>query len=328
MVANLAVGKSWANVATLIVGGLASWGLVVSSAADMAVLVATKVDQTTFVVDAASIVSGVAAGGFLLKPIRNELAAFLPIDPDNPVHVLALILATILFGTQAASIVFTDVLGFIAAQSPETLLGAFLNEVPLLVLAAAGVGLFVRRDVRASGERLGFVRPAWWHIVLALAAGGIFLAVLTGFDVANHALLPALARRVDAVNEHAFSQLVNSGWIGVATIALLPGICEDALFRGALQPRLGLVPTALLFTSIHGQYGFSLDLAGVFVVGLCLGLIRKYTNTTTSMTAHVTSNLLASISLAGTLLYAAVGLEAALVGVAALAIWRNRVARP
>jgi membrane protease YdiL (CAAX protease family) len=321
--ANAAVGKSWATLAAWLTAGLASWGVAASSAIDLASTIATShIDQTTFVIDAGAIVSGVAAGGFLFRPIRRDVAAVLPIEVDNPVHTLALVLAVVLFGTQAASIVFTDALAFLATQSPETIPDVLLDEIPFLIVAAAGVGLVARRGMRASVLRLGFVRPAWWHLVLALAAAGAFTAVILGSEAANHALLPGLADRVDAINDHLFSRLVDTGWAGLVVISVLPGVCEDALFRGALQPRLGVLPTALLFTSIHAQYGLSVVLAGVFVLAVGLGLIRKYTNTTTSMSAHVAYNLLQGVTLAGTLLYAAIAVEAVLVGVAAYAVWR------
>jgi uncharacterized protein len=285
------------------------------------------VTQTKFVIDAGSVVSGVAAGGFLLKPIRQDVAAVLPIDPDNPVHTLALVLATIVFGTQMASLLFTDILAFYLSQPPQTLLDTFLDELPLLLLALAGVGLFVRRRWAESASRLGLVRPAWWHLVLALAAAGVFLATLQGFDAANHYFLPSIAVRVDATDQHIFGQLATANYLGIAVLGLLPGICEDLLFRGALQPRLGLVATALLFTSIHTQYGLSLDLAGVFVIAICLGLIRKYANTTTSVATHVVYNVLGGIApmiglaAPGRVLYLAVAVEAVLLAVAGYGIW-------
>lgn len=323
--ANLAVGKTWANAATWITGGVAAWGIAASSAIDMATLLAAgNVTQEKFAIDAGSIVSGVAAAGFLFKPIRKDIAAYIPIDPDNPVHALALVLAVILFGTQVTALLLTDVLAIYASQPPQTLAGTFLDELPLLLLALAGVGLFVRRHAREAASRLGLVRPAWWHVVLAFAAAGVFLAALQGFDAANHALLPGLAARVDATDQHLFGELAGTNWIGIAVLGLLPGICEDLLFRGALQPRLGLLPTALLFTSIHSQYGLSIDLAGIFVIAVCLGLIRKYTNTTTSMSAHIAYNLLAGINLVGAALYAAAGVEVVLLAGVSYAIWRVR----
>jgi len=320
----VAVGKSWANLATWIVGGLAAWGVVLGGGIDLAdMLASSKLDQARFAIDAGSIVSGVAAAGFLIRPIRRDVAGFLRIDIDNPVHILALVLGVILFGTQASSLVLTDVLGALGKQQPQTLADVFYDELPLLIVAVTGVGIFIRRPFAATAERLGIVRPAWWQVVLGLAAAGIFLAVLIGFDAANHYLLPDTARRVDSVNSHLFGELATTGWLGVAALALLPGICEELLFRGALQPRMGLLVTALLFTSIHSQYGISLDLAGIFVIALSLGLIRKWTNTTTSMIAHVSYNLLAGVALGGTALYASFGLDAVLVVVAGLGIWQH-----
>ena len=56
--------------------------------------------------------------------------------------------------------------------------------------------------------------------------------------------------------------------------------------RGALQPRLGLLPSNLFFTALHGfQYSWD-ALLSVFVVGMLLGGIRARTNTTTSAIVH------------------------------------------
>ena len=286
-------------------------------------LASGKLDQARFAIDAGSIVTGVAAAGFLFRPIRKDAAAFLRIDVDNPVHTLALVLAVILFGTQVSSLLLTDVLSSLGQQQPQTLADLFIDELPLLIVAVAGVGIFIRRPLAETAGRLGVVRPQWWQLVVGLAAAGVFFGIVIGLDTANHFLLPDTARRVDAVNSHLFGQLATTGWSGVIVLAFLPGICEELLFRGALQPRLGLVTAAVLFTSIHSQYGLSLDLVAIFLIAICLGLLRKWTNTTTSMTAHITYNLLAGISVAGTWLYVGAGAEAVLVAAAALLIWRE-----
>jgi membrane protease YdiL (CAAX protease family) len=91
-----------------------------------------------------------------------------------------------------------------------------------------------------------------------------------------------------------------------------------------LQPRIGLVATALLFTSIHTEYGLSFDALAVFVIAIGLGLIRKYANTTSSCLCHASYNLLAGIGIGGTYLYVAVVIEVVLVAVAAYGIWSRR----
>jgi membrane protease YdiL (CAAX protease family) len=144
----------------------------------------------------------------------------------------------------------------------------------------------------------------------------------SGSDALNHAWSPDIARKVDATTQHLFGQLNNP--LGIAAVALIPGICEEILFRGALQPRIGLVATALLFTAIHTQYGLSMDTLAIFLIALGLGLIRKYTNTTASCTCHVSYNLLAGIGIAGAAVGPAIAIEAVLVAATAYGIWSSR----
>jgi membrane protease YdiL (CAAX protease family) len=84
------------------------------------------------------------------------------------------------------------------------------------------------------------------------------------------------------------------------------------------------VATALLFTSIHTQYGLSLDALSVFAIAIVLGLVRKYTNTSTSSLCHVTYNLVTGIGLAGAAIGFAAGVEVALIGLATYGIWSSR----
>jgi membrane protease YdiL (CAAX protease family) len=137
---------------------------------------------------------------------------------------------------------------------------------------------------------------------------------------------PTVAHRVDATTQHLFGGLTDTP--GLIALALIPGICEETLFRGALQPRLGIIVTALLFTSIHAEYGLSLDVPTIFAIAIGLGLIRKYTNTTASMTAHVTYNLIVGFGLTGLALYGAIGLEVVLIAAVVYAVWRLRRRRP
>jgi membrane protease YdiL (CAAX protease family) len=159
-------------------------------------------------------------------------------------------------------------------------------------------------------------------VATALAAAGAFFALVQGADWLSHQWTPGIAGQVDRTTQHAFGGLNDP--IGIAAIALLPGICEEILFRGALQPRLGLLVTAVLFTSIHTQYGLSFDALAVLIVAIGLGLIRKYTNTTSSSICHVAYNLLAGIGVAGGLLGMAVGAEAGLVALAGFGLWSTR----
>jgi membrane protease YdiL (CAAX protease family) len=319
--ANAAVGKRWANHATAILAGATAgitflFGLGLASG-----LIPAGPGGQPLGVDVGIMATAVVAATLASKPVRERIARVLPIDPDSPVHTYALVLAVILFGSQVATIAFVDVLVADQTQPPLTLGDLAASEAPFLILALAGVGLYIRRNAAGAAGRLGLTRPTWWQIVIALAAAGAFFAFIMGADRLSHAWTPQVAGQVDKTTSHLFGGLGDP--IGIAALALLPGICEEILFRGALQPRIGLLASAVLFTSIHTQYGISFDALSVFVVAIGLGLIRKYTNTTTSCISHVSYNLLAGIGIAGGLIGAAVGVEVGLVALSAYVIWTN-----
>jgi uncharacterized protein len=321
--ANAAVGKAWAHHATGILCGLLAGAMFLFGAIDYATGGgAASPDHNPAPVDFAIMATALLAAAVASKPVREWIARFIPVDPDSPVHSLALALAVILFGTQLASVAFTDVLATEQQSAPLGIPDLLGQEVPFLVLALVGVGIFQRRNTTDSGARLGFVTPAWWHVALAIAAAGVFFAVSNGADSLSHALTPSVAQRVDQTTQHLFGGLGDPA--GLIALALIPGICEEALFRGALQPRFGIVVTALLFTSIHAEYGLSLDVPTIFVISLGLGFIRKYTNTTTSAACHVAYNLLVGFGLTGAALYGGIAVEVALAGLVVYVIWSRR----
>ena len=321
--ANAAVGRRWAHLAIGVLGGISAGLTFLLGALDLAgagTTTAGSGGQNPAPVDVGIMVTAVIAAALVSKPVRDRLAQIVPIDPDNPVHALALVLAVLLFGTQAVSLVFTN--PAVSSQAPLTLGDLIAQEVPFLILAAAGVGIFMRRNVPGSVARLGLVVPAWWHIVLALAAAGVFFAFGLGMDSLSQVLTPGVANQVHITTQRLFGGL--GGPVGIAALALAPGVCEEVLFRGALQPRLGIIATALLFASIHAQYGVSLDALSVFVIALGLGLIRKYMNTTASMTCHIAYNLVVGIGIADSQLVVAIVAEAVLIAISVFAIWSSR----
>lgn len=324
--ANLFVGKPWGERAGDLLAGFTVLTTALLGLFDMLgvpVLAPTGLSaQARFGVDAGTIVTAAAAAGFVFKPIRQDAARLLPIDPGDPVHVMALVLSPLLLGTQVTFIVFTDVLAANNAQPPLTVLDLFQDELPFLVVALAGVGIVMRRNWSGVARRLGLVVPAWWHVTLALAAAGVFLAFGAQMDVFSHQLTPDIAHRVDATTQHVFGQLNNP--IDIVALALIPGLCEEILFRGALQPRIGIVATALLFAAIHTEYGMSLDTVAIFLIAIGLGLIRKYANTTASCTCHVTYNLLVGFGVGGAVVDAGVVAEVVLVAATAYGVWSNR----
>jgi membrane protease YdiL (CAAX protease family) len=320
ILANVAVGRPWAHHVVALLAGFTGGLTFLFGALDLAgagLFMSAVVGPNRLAVDISVMTTAVVAAVLASKPVRQRLARVMPIDPDNPVHALASVLAVLLFGLQLITFAF---LNAATNQSPAPGIGDLIaQDVSLLIIAVAGVGLFTRRNLSETVSRLGLVVPAWWHVVLALASAGIFFAFITAMDWLSHALTPGVAQQVDTSVQHMFGGLANP--VGIVALALLPGLCEDILFRGALQPRLGLIPPALLFTSLHTQYGVSLILLAVLVIAIGLGLIRKYTNTTTSATCHIAYNLLSGVGVAGSQMAGAIGIEAVLIGVSVYAIW-------
>jgi membrane protease YdiL (CAAX protease family) len=157
-------------------------------------------------------------------------------------------------------------------------------------------------------------------VLLGLAAAGLFYAFGIGAEALAQWLTPGLAQRVNGAGGRIFAGLGDP--LGIATIAITAGVCEELFFRGALQPRLGLLWPAVVFASVHTQYGLSLDALAVLVLALGLGLLRRYANTTTSALCHVTYNALVGTGIGFLGPIPAIALEAVLV-VAALATWRR-----
>jgi len=322
--ANAVIGRRWAPHVTALLAGFTAGATFLLGAFELTGPAGGPRNPTA--VDIGYMVTGLVAATLVSKPVREWLSRYIPIDPDNPVHSLALVLAVILLGTQVSAIAFTDVLAADLKIPPLNIGDLLAEEAPFAVMAFAGVGLYIRRSFAASSDRLGLVAPAWWHITLALGAAGAFWILGEVSLWLSQIYTPDLTAKVQTTSDHLFGGL--GGAAGIAAIALLPGFCEELLFRGALQPRLGLLATSLLFAAIHTEYGLSFDVATIFLIAIGLGLIRRHANTTATITCHVAYNLLASFTIAGPFQIGGYVVTAALLGVSAYAMWQRRRLQP
>lgn len=168
-----------------------------------------------------------------------------------------------------------------------------VSELPFVIVALCGVGFLVRRDFRETISRLGYgpVGVRQLAVVPPFVAAALAFAFASDWIFAR--LQPDLAERVNDVSQGLFST-EGMGLLSAILFGLLIGVGaaagEETLFRGAVQPALGIVLSSLLFASIHTQYGPSIILAHIFVLSVGLGLIRKYANTTLAFITHATYN--------------------------------------
>jgi membrane protease YdiL (CAAX protease family) len=337
VLANVGVKHRWARIVAYVWIGILGAGtvllglsvlLVLSLGAVLHYTLNPQVPLAVFVV--AAVVLTLLVPGLMLpvlsSQVRRWLARRVPIDPGNPVHVVALALLGISFLTALMQQVLltafpslaNQVFGSVKYSSVDIVVG----ELPFVVIGFLGVGLFVRRDLRQSLDRLGLVRPTWWQLALALGiAGGLYLAS-DGLEKLGFWLTPGLSRQLAQNTQGLFGHLTDP--LSAVIVGLSAGIGEEILFRGALQPRLGIASTAILFGVVHLNYGVSLSLLSVVLVAVVLALLRKYTNTSTTIVTHATLDVIA-LGVSGWFVYPlTVAMAVILGGGAGLALLRIR----
>jgi membrane protease YdiL (CAAX protease family) len=244
----------------------------------------------------------------LLPPVRRALARFIPIEPNNFVHAVALSLLVgvivlaflplivmgeppllkMLNGVDVTTGGATDspINGSIALRSQGYTL---LWIIPCAIIA---VGAGITRNLRQAVARLGLARPTLREVALGIGAAiGMVIAV---------SLISALMKLIfdklglRQTDEEAFNKIIQFALnpLGALVVAISAGLGEELAVRGVLQPRLGIVLSNLFFTALHAyQYNFD-GLIVVFCIGLVMGVLRRKTNTTTSAIAHGTYDLI------------------------------------
>ncbi|MBL7943793.1 MAG: CPBP family intramembrane metalloprotease, partial [Flavobacteriales bacterium] len=73
---------------------------------------------------------------------------------------------------------------------------------------------------------------------------------------AAYALISAKFMRHISSHYTAILGHFNLAWHEILLISLCAGVGEELLFRGAIQPFLGIALTSILFVGIHGYYSF------------------------------------------------------------------------
>jgi membrane protease YdiL (CAAX protease family) len=229
----------------------------------------------------------------LLPPVRRLLARLIPIDPRNTVHAVALAYAALILMNLLATLGLglrnlASLMESGGRYNPIP--GLWAQDVTLALMALVGVGWLARRGLAGALRRLGVVRPT-----LRQAAAGVGIALglvplmLALEWLSRQAGIPS-DDAVERLTEQLIGPLAQSA-PGILTLGLAAALGEESIFRGALQPRFGLLFTTVIFALLHSQYGISISTALVFLVGLALGVVRMRTNTTTAMIVHAVYNM-------------------------------------
>ena len=232
----------------------------------------------------------------LIPTFRKALARVTPMDPNSAIDMSGL---CVLLAIGAAFAVI-----LVKYRNQPRRSGHRLGQLRRAVLhrglrGCVGPGrrwLGIRRGLRESWNRLGFARPTPKIILIAL--GFVVLAYIPSIagSILTAQYQPQIPEQIDSVTKDLTADVQNP--IGAAALGFSAGVGEEALFRGALQPRYGVVLQAALFALVHSQYGLSFIVLGLFGVGLVLGIERHYFGTTAAVITHAVFNILAVLAAA------------------------------
>lgn len=164
------------------------------------------------------------------------------------------------------------------------------NGLGLVLLAFCGVGIFVTRAPMVCLQRLGWVKPTWPQVGIGITLIVFSFVYDAVWSIYTHGLPGQdLASKLSSYNAGTFS--VAGGFTPSVVLALATALCagvgEETLIRGALQPALGILPAAFLHGMLHGQFAHApIFILQVTLWSACMGIVRRYTNTTTTMIGH------------------------------------------
>ena len=212
----------------------------------------------------------------------------MPFDPNSKPDMVGLsLLLGIALGLTAIFIVAPSV-DVTAVSVPELVAQA----VTFVLISYLGVGVLISRTVPSATQRLGLQVPTLRQTVIALALVFVLYLSSTISTILTGLIQPELYKELEQglllpEQVSTFSGALILGlFVGLST-----GIGEEVFFRGAIQPRYGIIFTSLVFALFHVQYGgLSLVMLDMFLSGIVFGLERQRMNTTTAIITHLVFN--------------------------------------
>jgi uncharacterized protein len=149
-----------------------------------------------------------------------------------------------------------------------------------LLLAALVIGSLGGRNAFALGD----------SAVFGLLVGAISACGTVALGVLLYCLLPTLRRLSNELAPHLVDGAKRRDLI---LVSIFSGVGEEAFFRGALQPEIGLVASSLLFGVLHvgPDRRYLVWTLWAVAAGFLFGLLYLWTGgILTPVTAHVMHN--------------------------------------
>lgn len=160
-----------------------------------------------------------------------------------------------------------------------------------LIIILCGIGIFITRKPQEVLSRLALVKPGKKELAIGLAMTFFTFFYDYVWSLFTHAPQHHSAYLGVMSKFNTGTYLADGSWQSALIMALVIGICagveEEITIRGALQPVLGILPAAFLHAVMHLQFNAApLFIAQIFVWSALMGILKHYTNTTTTIIAH------------------------------------------
>ena len=238
-----------------------------------------------FLLVTALLAFGTALVLLLVPPVGARVLRALGLDPASAVHrVVAIAVALTVIDAAA---LFLELAESGPVQLPFYPSDPFVSLMTDLALALAGVGFGLTRDLRATLARLDLRRVTPRQLAVAVAVALGFQLIIGVLEHLESVLLPS----VHALEDRFGYDFVGlPPWVGAVLTSVAAGVGEEVLFRGALQPRLGVVLTAVLFGALHVQYQVP-GMIMIVLMGIALGVLKNRTSTTFTALVHALYDL-------------------------------------
>lgn len=217
----------------------------------------------------------------LLPPARRLAARAFDVRAESIVHTAALSLTATTLGANLAQTAMADGLLRPDLLDQITSQGAGMGYAdafvfPLLVLSLSalfGVGWLTRRTWPEVIDRLGLTTPTVRQLGIGVLMTAALLALSFGGDRVWELVDAAGRDRIGGISKALLGGF--TGLAGAFAIGATAAIGEELFFRGAFQPRFGVLFTSLVFALFHTQYGLTVATLIVFLVGMAIGLVRQ-----------------------------------------------------
>lgn len=178
---------------------------------------------------------------------------------------------------------------FPQASSSNLLILSLSSSLVYLILALAIYSYFYEASIKKAFEH-GF--SVTGQLLGGLAAGflaaGVIRFVSSRPPVSEVLDDFYIVRMIKRTRFSAFDRI---------QLSLFAGAGEELLFRGAIQPLLGIWFTSVIFVGIHGYFRF--DSAGhwlfaglMFGLSVMLGFLYEYTGLISAMSAHAVYDII------------------------------------